>query len=127
MINTPINGESSAQLSIMNVNGEPRIYCCESINVNDLAGNNHVLCAGIDLNPAIDAQGKDALSIANDLKQMCVEKGGSAKPSRAIKKDLMSVAKILNINWVERGIDTEAKLICSRGNVCPRDPSCYDK
>ena len=126
MINTPINGQSSAQLSIMNVNGEPRIYCCESINVNDLAGNSHVLCAGIDLNPAIDAQGKDALSIAHELKQACVTNGGSAKASKAIKKDLMSVAKILNINWVERGIDTEAKLICSRGNVCPRDPSCYD-
>ena len=127
MINTPINGQSSAQLSIMNVNGEPRIYCCESINVNDLAGNSHVLCAGIDLNPAIDAQGKDALSIAHDLKQACVANGGSAAASKTIKKDLMSVAKILNINWVERGIDTEAKLICSRGNVCPREPSCYDK
>lgn len=126
MINTPTDG-SSAQLSIMNVNGEPRIYCCESINVNDVAGNSHVLCAGIDLNPAIEAQGKDALGIATELKQACVKNGGSAKASTAIKKDLMSVAKILNINWVERGIDTEAKLICSRGNVCPRDPSCYDK
>ena len=126
MINTPTDGNSSAQLSIMNVNGEPRIYCCESINVNDIAGNSHVLCAGIDLNPAIEAQGKDALSIATDLKALCVAKGGSAQPPKAIKKDLMSVAKILNINWVERGIETDDKLICSRGNVCPREPSCYD-
>ncbi len=126
MINTPTNGTSSAQLSIMNVGNEPRIYCCESINVKDLAGNSHVLCAGIDLNPAIEAQGKDALSIADDLKALCVANGGSASPSKAIKSDLMSVAKILNINWVERGIDSDAKLICSRGNVCPRDPSCYD-
>ncbi|WP_341205545.1 DUF3612 domain-containing protein [uncultured Psychrosphaera sp.] len=127
MINAPTNGASSAQLSIMNVGNEPRIYCCESVNVKDLAGNNHVLCAGIDLNPAIEAQGKDALSIAHDLKQLCVSKGGSSTPSKAIKNDLMSVAKILNINWVERGIESDAKLICSRGNVCPRDPSCYDQ
>jgi len=127
MINAPTKGTSSAQLSIMNVGNEQRIYCCESINVKDLAGNSHVVCAGIDLNPAIEAQGKDALSIAYDLKQLCVSKGGSATPSKAIKSDLMSVAKILNINWVERGIESDAKLICSRGNVCPRDPSCYDK
>lgn len=127
MINAPTKGTSSAQLSIMNVGNEQRIYCCESINVKDLAGNSHVVCAGIDLNPAIEAQGKDALSIAYDLKALCVAKGGSATPSKAIKSDLMSVAKILNINWVERGIESDAKLICSRGNVCPRDPSCYDK
>lgn len=124
MINEPTEG-TSAQISILNVENEPRIYCCESIKVEDLAGNNHVLCAGIDLNPAIEAQGGDALSIASDLKQACVAHGGSALIPKVIKKELMSVAKILNINWVERGIETEARVICSRGAVCPRDPSCY--
>ncbi|MGU3846736.1 DUF3612 domain-containing protein, partial [Vibrio diabolicus] len=33
----------------------------------------------------------------------------------------------LNINWIERGIQTQARLICSRGAVCPRQPSCYSK
>ncbi|RTR34277.1 DUF3612 domain-containing protein [Shewanella atlantica] len=124
MINEPTTG-TSAQISILNVENEPRIYCCESIKVEDLAGNNHVLCAGIDLNPAIEAQGGDALSLASDLKQACVAQGGSASIPKVIKKELMSVAKILNINWVERGIETEARVICSRGAVCPRDPSCY--
>lgn len=40
---------SSAQISILHVGDEPRIYCCESANMMDLAGNNRVLCAGIDL------------------------------------------------------------------------------
>ncbi|MBU2318138.1 MAG: DUF3612 domain-containing protein, partial [Gammaproteobacteria bacterium] len=79
------------------------------------------------LNPAIDAQGKDALSIAADLREACVTKGGSSQIPRSIKKDLMSVAKILNINWIERGIDNDARLICSRGAVCPRKPSCYQQ
>ncbi|QFU22126.1 DUF3612 domain-containing protein [Shewanella eurypsychrophilus] len=117
---------SSAQLSILDVDDEPRIYCCESVKVEDMAGNNHVLCAGIDLNPAIEAQGGDPLSIAAELKQACVNSGGEAEIPKAIKKNLMSVAKILNINWVERGIDTQARLICSRGAVCPRKPSCYE-
>ena len=123
-ISEPSTG-TSAQISILNLGNEPRIYACESIKVQDLAGNNHVLCSGIDLNPAIDAQGKDALVIAHELKHACVTKGGSSQIPKSIKKDLMSVAKILNINWVERGIENEARLICSRGAVCPRQPSCY--
>lgn len=117
---------SSAQLSILDVDNEPRIYSCESIRVKDMAGNNHVLCAGIDLNPAIEAQGGDANTIAAELKQACVKHGGEAEIPKAIKKDLTSVAKILNINWVERGIDTQARLICSRSAVCPRQPTCYE-
>jgi len=124
MINQPVTG-TSAQLSVLNVAGQPRIYCCESTRTKDLANNNHVLCTGIDLNPAIEAQGEDAASIANDLKKVCVSNGGSASVPASMKKTLSSVARILNINWVERGIDTEARLICSRGAVCPREPSCY--
>ena len=124
MINEPVEG-TSAQISILNVGNEPRIYCCESIKVDDSAGNPHVLCAGIDLNPAIEAQGKDAQSIANDLKQACVTGGGAVAIPKHIQKDLNSVAKILNINWIERGIKKDAQLICSRGAVCPRQPSCY--
>jgi len=120
MINAPLTGTSS-QISILNVGNEPRIYACESVKAHDLADNHHVLCSGIDLNPAIEAQGKDALSIANELKQVCVNNSGSAPIPKSIKKDLMSVAKILNINWVERGIENDARLICSRGAVCPRD------
>ncbi|MCL1142796.1 DUF3612 domain-containing protein [Shewanella gaetbuli] len=124
MINEPSTG-TSAQISILNVGNQPRIYCCESVKVEDSAGNPHVLCAGIDLNPAIDAQGKDSQSIANDLKQACVSGGGSIAIPKHIKQDLTSVAKILNINWIERGIKNDARLICSRGAVCPRQPSCY--
>ena len=125
MISSELN-KTSAQISILNVADKPRIYCCESVNVKDLAGNSHVLCAGIDLNPAIEAQGKDAESLAYDLKAVCSDAGGSAMIPKSIKDDLMSVARILNISWVEQGIESDAKLICSRGARCPRDPSCYD-
>ena len=117
--------QSSAQISILNVGNEPRIYCCESVNISDPAGNSRVLCAGIDLNPAIDAQGGDSRQIAEELKNSCVSNGGSTTIPRHIKKEFTTIAKILNINWIERGIETEAKLICARGTVCPRKPSCY--
>ncbi len=124
MINAPVTG-TSAQISILNVEEEPRIYCCESTNVKDLADNNHVLCTGIDLNPAIEAQGENAAEIAESLKQVCVQNDGSAAIPKAIKEKLSSISRILNINWVERGIESDARLICSRGAVCPRKPSCY--
>ena len=116
---------SSAQISILNVGDEPRIYCCESVNMTDPAGNNRVLCAGIDLNPAIDAQGGNSLEIAEDLKQLCVSHGGTATIPPHIRKEFITIAKILNIKWIERGIANDARVICSRGAVCPRKPSCY--
>lgn len=125
MISAPTDG-TSAQLSIMNVNGQSRLYVCESIRVQDMATNHHVLCAGIDLTPAIHAQGQNVEAITEEIQQNCVNAGGSMKLTSGLKTNLLSVAKILNINWVERAIEKEAKMICSRGNVCPRQPSCYN-
>ncbi|QJY41352.1 DUF3612 domain-containing protein [Vibrio cholerae] len=55
----------------------------------------------------------------------CVQKGGTTAIPAPIFRDLRTIAKILNINWVERGIENEARLICSRGAVCPQKPRCY--
>jgi len=126
MLSEPRKG-TSAQISILDVNDEPRLYCCESVNVHDPALNNRVLCAGVDLNPAIEAQGGNANEMASELKTLCVENGGSVDIPKHIKKSLSTISRILNINWLDRGIETEARLICSRGAVCPRKPSCYDK
>jgi len=126
MIDTPTN-ESSSQISILDTNGQPRIYACESIKVNDLAGNPHVLCAGIDLNPAIESQGSDADAIAGELKVACANAGGTVSIPKSVKSELSRVAKILNIAWVERGIETEARLICPRSSACPRTPCCSSK
>ena len=124
MLTTSYTG-TDAQISILSENGVSKIYCCESIKVKDLTSVDHVLCTGIDLNPAIDAQGYDSLALVNELKQVCINNGGSAAIPNAIKKVLISVARILNINWIERGIAGGAMLICSRGAVCPRQPGCY--
>ena len=120
----PSSGQSSAQISIMFNGNEPRIYCCESTQVKDLAGNQHVLCAGVDLNPALDAQGKDSIEIAGQLMDECRTNGGSKAIPASIKKDLRSVAKILNIEWIERGINQDAMIICPRSSACPREPQC---
>ena len=63
--------------------------------------------------------------MAQELKEACVENDGSVTIPQEIKIDLLSVAKILNISWIERGIENEARLICTRGTVCPRQRNCY--
>ncbi|PKF62161.1 DUF3612 domain-containing protein [Psychromonas sp. psych-6C06] len=124
MLNQPAAG-TAAQFSILNENGIAKIYCCESIKVQDLNSASHVLCTGIELNPAISAQGHDATLLVNELQKLCIENGGTCKIPPKMKTVLNSVARILNINWITRGIEQEAQLICARGAVCPRKPSCY--
>ncbi len=117
--------ESSAQISVLDVGTEPRIYCCESVKVDDLSGTGHVLCAGIDVNPALTAQGADAVAIAQALKDACLANGGSVTIPADIKNELRQIAKLLNIAWLTRGIEKEARLICPRSGSCPRKPSCH--
>ena len=115
----------SAQISVLDVGAEPRIYCCESVKVDDLSGNAHVVCAGIDVNPALLAQGADALALASSLKAACVANGGSVAIPGAIRDELRQVGKLLNVAWLERGIENEARLICPRSGACPRVPGCH--
>ena len=124
MIDT-VAGQSSSQVSVMDVESAPRIFCCESVRVDDMTGSNHVLCAGIDVNPALEAQGADAAAIAASLKQACNENGGSVDIPAAIKKELQQTARLLNIEWLNRGIEKPARMICPRSGACPRTPSCH--
>lgn len=124
MINSHTD-QASAQISVMDVGAEPRIFCCESVKVDDLSGNGHVLCAGIDVNPALEAQGADAASLAASLRKACNDNGGSAQIPDAIRKELQQTARLLNIEWLNRGIEKQARMICPRIGACPRTPSCH--
>jgi transcriptional regulator with XRE-family HTH domain len=123
-IDDPSEG-TTAQISILETSFGPRLYCCESIRVKDMAGNNHVLTAGVDLNPALETQGKDATEMAASLKKACIKKGGVTNIPRSLKEELSTVARILNINWIERGVQGQAHLICSKSEDCLRDPCCH--
>lgn len=116
----------NSQLSIMHNNGKPHIYSCESVLTRDLAGNKHVLCTGVDLNPAIESQGQDANDIAETLKEACQKNQGSAVISGGIKQTLSQLSRILNIRWINSGLDQPARLICSRAGACPRTPACIN-
>ncbi|RJG48196.1 DUF3612 domain-containing protein [Motilimonas pumila] len=117
-------GETSAQISILQRDASPRLYCCESIRVQDQARNQHVLCAGIDLNPVLDEQGYDSHAMVSELQQLCQQHGGSAIIPGPMREVLNRISKLLNINWLARGIESPARLICTRGANCLRQPAC---
>ncbi len=125
MLDTNPKG-TSAQISILDKKDGAHIYACESLKVKDLANIEHVLCAGIDINPALDAQGLNAQEVAEELKQACVSNGGTMVIPKAPKQALTTVGSILNIAWLKRGIEKEARLICPRSNQCPRKPHCVN-
>jgi transcriptional regulator with XRE-family HTH domain len=117
----------SAQISILETGGHKRLYCCESIRSKDAAGNPHVLCAGIDLAPALRAQGIDADDTIEQISAACNRSGGAGPIPAAPRRQLESIGKILNIGWIEAGASGDATIICPRSSTCPREKHCLGK
>jgi len=119
--------EPSAQISVLRNGDDKRLYCCESIRTRDAAGNAHVSCAGVDLSPALAAQGFDPKKTIDQIEAACNRKGGIADIPAEARRQLESIAKILNIGWIARGASKEASIICPRSSSCPRDKHCLGK
>ncbi len=116
-----------AQISVLQKPGEARLYACESVRTRDSAGNRHVICAGIDLAPALDSLGVDAEMIIGAIGEACRSGGGSADISGTERKHILSVARILNIGWIESGLESPASIICPRSASCPRPKACAER
>lgn len=117
----------ASQISVLKNGDDARLYCCESVRVKDAANNAHVVCAGIDIGPAIEAQGVSPDDVIDEIFQACLNSDGSAKVPPRAAKVISSVANILSIDWVKKGLDTQANIICPRSSNCPRDPCCVTK
>ena len=123
MLNTR-SSAPSAQISVLRSGDDKRLYCCESIRSKDAAGNPHVLCAGIDLAPALRAQNIDPRETIDAIESGCNAGGGSGPIPREAQQQLRSISKILNIGWVATGAQQDATIICPRSSSCPRDKPC---
>jgi len=126
MLNTRSN-QPSAQISVLRSGDDKRLYCCESIRSKDAAGNPHVLCAGIDLAPALTAQNIDPMETIEAIEKSCNDNGGSGPIPETARGQLESIGKILNIGWVAQGAEKDATIICPRNSGCPRDKHCLGK
>ncbi len=117
----------SSQISVLRSGDDKRLYCCQSIRSKDAAGNPHVLCAGVDLAPALTAQNVDPMDTIEAIEKSCNRDGGSGEIPVEARKQLESIGKILNIGWIADGAQKDATIICPRSSGCPRDKHCLGK
>ncbi|MFZ9995144.1 MAG: DUF3612 domain-containing protein, partial [Steroidobacteraceae bacterium] len=112
------------QLSIMHVDEAPRLYCCHSLHTEDAAGTSHVLSVGVDLAPALEAQGLDAPTIIESVAESCRRGSGLGAVNPEAASAIRTVSHVLNIGWVARALQREATIICPRSSRCPRNQPC---
>jgi hypothetical protein len=116
--------EAGSQISVLRDDDRWLLYCCHSVRTKDMAGNPHVLSVGIDLAPALEANGVDAAQVVNRIAEECQRRGGAAKIPRAEAEAISSVANVLNIEWVKESLSHNARIICPRNSRCALDGKC---
>jgi transcriptional regulator with XRE-family HTH domain len=121
------SNKPSSQISVLRSGDDKRLYTCQSIRSRDAAGNPHVLCAGVDLAPALRAQNIDPRETIDAIEESCNAGGGSGEIPAEARAQLESVGKILNIGWIAEGCQKPATIICPRSSSCPRDKHCLGK
>ena len=118
------HGESGSQISVLRDQERSFLYCCHSRRVRDMAGNPHVLSVGVDLAPALDANGAPSEALIESVFAACLHRKGEAPIPKAAKQALSAVAQVLNIAWIEAALEHPARIICPRSTRCPRAARC---
>jgi transcriptional regulator with XRE-family HTH domain len=116
------NQPPTSQISVMQDGERARLYCCHSVVTRDAARALHVQSVGVDLVPALDAQGFDGDGLAATVSEACRRAGGDAPIPQAASAALHSVAQVLNIHWIGDALAAPAGVICPRSGACPRTP-----
>jgi len=104
--------------------GNPRLYCCHSLRTRDAADVSHVLSVGIDLAPALNAQGFDSHLLIDLIDQQCGHGDGVARLPKETAEAIRTASHVLNIAWVARSLEAPASIICPRSRSCPRTTPC---
>jgi transcriptional regulator with XRE-family HTH domain len=111
-----------SQISVMQDGKRARLYCCHSLLTRDAADVNHVLSVGVDLVPALEAQGHDGDAIVALVAESCRRGGGDGAVPPVAAQAIRTVAQVLNIEWIADALAHTASVICPRSSSCPREP-----
>jgi transcriptional regulator with XRE-family HTH domain len=117
---SPLPSKPFSQISVMPDAGRHRLFCCHSLVTRDAADAVRVLSVGVDLEPALDAQGIDGAAIVERIWDACRRSGGEAALPADVATTLRTVGNVLRIDWVGESTDGPARIICSRARSCPR-------
>jgi transcriptional regulator with XRE-family HTH domain len=113
-----------SQISVMQDGKRARLYCCHSLLTRDALDELHVLSVGVDLLPALDAQGFDGEEIVAAVADACRRGGGDGVIPAAASSAIRAASQVLNISWIADALTSTASVICPRSGACPRNPSC---
>jgi hypothetical protein len=109
-----------SQISIMEDGKRTRLYCCHSLVTRDAIDEPHVLSVGVDLLPALDAQGFEGESIVSQVADACRRGGGDGAIPLPAAAAIRAASQVLNIAWIAEAVDSPASVICPRSGACPR-------
>jgi hypothetical protein len=85
----------------------------------------HVLSVGVDLLPALDAQGFDGEQLVAAVADSCRRGGGDGAIPPEASAAIRAASQVLNISWIADALSSPASVICPRSGACPRPPqSC---
>jgi transcriptional regulator with XRE-family HTH domain len=118
----PTVQKPKSQISVMQDGNRARLYCCHSFLARDAADELHVLSVGVDLLPALDAQGFDGDDIVAMVAESCRRGGGDGVIPAAAGSAIRTASQVLNIAWIAEALNSTASVICPRSGACPRQP-----
>src|SRR6202453_4830159 len=121
---TPPSQKPKSQISVMQDGNRARLYCCHSLLTRDALDEWHVLSVGVDLVPALDAQGFDGEGVVAQVAESCRRGGGDGKIPSEAASSIRAASQVLNIAWIADALDSQASVICPRSGACPREPRC---
>jgi len=98
------------------------LYCCHSLLTRDAIDEVHVLSVGVDLLPALEAQGIDGASVVAAVAESCRRGGGDGRIPADAAASIRAASQVLNIAWIADALDSPASVICPRSGACPRQP-----
>ncbi len=121
---TPPSQKPKSQISVMQDGKHARLYCCHSLLTRDALDEWHVLSVGVDLVPALNAQGFDGDSVVAQVADSCRRGAGDGKIPAEAANSIRAASQVLNIEWIAAALDSQASVICPRSGACPRQPRC---
>jgi transcriptional regulator with XRE-family HTH domain len=118
----PLMQKPHSQISVMQDGKRARLYCCHSLLTRDALDELHVLSVGVDLLPALEAQGFDGEAVVAAVADSCKRGGGDGKIPGESAAHIRAASQVLNIAWIADALETQASVICPRSGACPRQP-----
>ncbi|MDH5275081.1 MAG: DUF3612 domain-containing protein [Gammaproteobacteria bacterium] len=124
MLEQARSSQPASQISVLIDGEQSLLYCCHSVRTKDMAGNSHVLSVGVDLVPALESHGIDAVDVVASVGRTCRRHAGQAPVPVEAAKAIRAAGRVLNIEWISDAVESPASVICPRSSACPRTPRC---